>query len=153
VFHRSISRTRFGLASAAVVALLVLSAGSVAADTGPGGDGTFNQKGNSADAFAGGCLSNGDDTSTCWDVGLSGFAGKMSDSLSGVTHTDQVCVFRDGYTVVDATGELLADPVSEGGCKADLPTGTLRFGKDLAWVTLATTAFEIHTCRSRCIEI
>ena len=108
MFHRSISPTRFGLASAAVIALLVLSAGSVATDTGPGGDGTFTQKGSSADAFAGGCLSNGDDTSTCWDVRLYVFAGKMSDSLSGVTHADQVCVFRDGYTVVDATGELLA---------------------------------------------
>ena len=87
---------------------MVLSVGSVAADTGPGGDETFTQKGKSADAFASGCLSNGDDTSTCWDVRLYVFAGKMSDSLSGVTHADQVCVFRDGYTVVDATGELLA---------------------------------------------
>jgi long-chain acyl-CoA synthetase len=39
--------------SAAVIALLVLSAGSVAADTNPG-PGTFTQNGKSADVYSGG---------------------------------------------------------------------------------------------------
>jgi hypothetical protein len=109
VFHRSMSRSRFGLASAAIVALLVLSTGSVAADTTPGGDGTFTQNGKTADAYSSDCSSNGDGTTTCSDVGLSIFAGKMSDSFSGVTHANQVCVSIGSFTYDDETGESLAD--------------------------------------------
>jgi hypothetical protein len=143
VFHRSTPRTRFGLMSAAIIALLVLSAGSVAADTGPG-VGTFTQNGKSADTYAGDCDSNGDGTSTCWDAGLSVFAGKMSDSLSGVTHSNQVCAFVDSYTYDETTGDYVGDPTYESGCKVDLPSGTLTFGRNLSSATLATTTIAIQ---------
>ena len=145
MFHRSTSRSRFGLASAAVlVSLLALSAGSVAADTTPPVDGTFTQNGTSADAYGGGCTSNGDDTTTCIDLGLSVFAGKMSDSFSGVSHRNQICASVSTYTFDDATGEYVGDPLFESGCEVDLPNGTLRVGKDLTSVTLATTTISIQ---------
>jgi hypothetical protein len=142
VFHRSMSRLRFGLASAAIVALLVLSTGSVAADTTPGGDGTFTQNGKTADAYSSDCSSNGDGTTTCSDVGLSIFAGKMSDSFSGVTHANQVCVSIGSFTYDDETGESLAD-FYESGCQVDLAKGTIQFGKGLSSATLATTTISI----------
>lgn len=142
MFTRSTPRTRFGLASVAVIALLVLSAGSVAADTSPG-TGTFTQNGKSADAYAGGCDSNGDGTSTCWDGGLSVFAGKMSDNFSGVSHANQVCVNLDTYTIDDATGDYVGEPIFESGCTVDLPNSTLTFGRNLTSATLATTTISI----------
>jgi hypothetical protein len=140
----SAHRSRFGLAGAAVIALLVLSTGSVAAATGPGTDGRFTQNGKSADASAGDCTSNGDGTTTCSDVGLSVFAGKMSDTLTGVTHLNEVCASLSSYTFDDATGDGVGDPVFEGGCRTDLPTGALRFGTDLTSATLAPTTITIQ---------
>ena len=136
-------RARFGLASVAVIAMLVISTGSVAADTGPG-PGTFTQNGKNADVYTGGCDSNGDGTSTCWDVGLSVFAGKMSDSFSGVSHANQVCVNIDSYTVDDATGDYVGDPTFESGCEVDLPNGRLTFGRNLTSATLATTTISVQ---------
>jgi hypothetical protein len=145
VFQRSRPRFRSALTSAAVIALLVLSTGSVAAATpAPGGDATFSQNGKGADASSVGCVSNGDGTSTCSDVGISAFVGKMSDNVSGVTHANQVCVSLDLYTLDDATKTLVGDPVSEAGCKADLPNGTIVFGSKLTAVTLATTTISIQ---------
>ena len=145
MFQRSRPRFRSALTSAAVIALLVLSTGSVAAATpAPGGDATFSQNGKGADASSVGCVSNGDGTSTCSDVGISAFVGKMSDSVSGVIHDNQVCVWMDRYTAIDATGALVGDPVSEAGCKADLPNGTIVFGSKLTAVTLATTTISIQ---------
>jgi hypothetical protein len=143
VFHRSTPRTRFGLMSPVVIALLVLSAGSVAADTNPG-PGTFTQNGKTADVYSGGCDSNGDGTSSCWDAGLSVFAGKMTDSFSGVSHANQVCANVDSYIVDDATGDYIGEPVFESGCKVDLPNGSLTFGRSLASATLATTTISIQ---------
>ena len=145
MFERTRPRFRSALTAAAVIALLVLSTGSAAAATpAPGVDATFSQNGKGADASSGGCVSNGDGTSTCSDVGISAFVGKMSDSVSGVIHDNQVCVWMDRYTAIDATGALVGDPVSEAGCKADLPNGTIVFGSKLTAVTLATTTISIQ---------
>lgn len=138
-------RTRVGLASAAVIALLVLTTGSVFADTtGPGGDAIFSQNGKSADVGAGTCVSNGDDTETCTNVGISVFAGRMSDSISGVTHANQVCASHETFTYSEATGEYLGEPVFEYGCQVDLPAGILSFGRKLSTVTLRATTVSIQ---------
>jgi hypothetical protein len=129
--------------SLAVIGILVLSAGSAAADTNPG-LGTFTQNGKTADVYSGGCDSNGNGTSTCWDAGLSIFAGKMSDSFSGVSHANQVCANVDSYTVDDATGDYIGEPVFESGCKVDLPNGRMTFGRNLASAALATTTLSIQ---------
>lgn len=144
VIQRSTSRRRFGLASAAVIALLVLSTGSAAADTSPGGDARFSQTGKSADAGSGECISNGDGTTTCSFVGISVFAGKMSDSVSGVTHVNQVCVFSDSFTFSDETGELVGEPLVESGCEVDLPSGRLVFGAKLTTAKLAATTVSVQ---------
>ena len=68
----------------------------------------------------------------------------MSDSFSGVSHRNQVCAYVSTYTFDDATGEYVGDPVFESGCEVDLPNGTLRIGKDLTSVTLATTTISIQ---------
>ena len=145
MFQRSRPRFRSALTSAAVIALLVLSTGSVAAATpAPGGDATFSQNGKGADASSVGCVSNGDGTSTCSDVGISVFVGKMSDNVSDVTHFNQVCVTLDNYTIDDATKTLVGEYVTENGCKVDLPNGTLHFGSGLTSVTLAPTTISIQ---------
>jgi hypothetical protein len=144
VIQQSAPRFRLGLASAAVIALLVLSTGSVAADTTPGGDGTFTQNGTSAEAFGGDCTPNGNDTTTCSEVGLSVFVGKMSDSFSGVSHANQVCAYVASYTFDDTRGDYVGDPVFESGCQVDLPKGSLQVGKNLSSVTLASTTISIQ---------
>jgi hypothetical protein len=134
------------LASAAVIALLVLSTGSVFADTtpGPGGDAKFSQNGKSAEASAGACVSNGDDTQTCTYDGISVFAGKFSDSVSGVTHANQVCAFHETYTFSEDKGDYVGEPVSEYGCAVDLPAGVLVFGSKLTTVTLHQTTLSLQ---------
>jgi hypothetical protein len=137
-------RFRIGLAWAAVLALVVLSTGTVAASTGPGTDKAYSQSGSTADAFSGGCASNGDGTTTCWNVGINVFSGKMSDSFSGVVHANQVCVYLDRYVFDDTTGDFVGDPRYESGCKVDLPKGTLQFGRNLTGMSLATTVVTIQ---------
>lgn len=132
------------MASAAVIALLVLSTGSAAADTSPGGDARFSQNGKSAEASSGECTSNGDGTTTCSSVGISVFAGKMSDSISGVTHANQVCAFIDNVTFDDETGEPVGEPIFESGCEVDLPSGRLVFGTKLTTARLATTTVAVQ---------
>ena len=144
MFQRSRPRYRSALTSVAVIALLVLSTGSAAAATGPGGDATFTQNGKSADASSGGCVSNETGTSTCSFVGISVFAGKMSDNVSGVTHANQVCVTLDNYTIDDVTKALVGEYVTGNGCRVDLPNGTLQFGSGLTSVTLAPTTISIQ---------
>jgi hypothetical protein len=144
MFHRSTSRSRFASAAAAGLVLLMLSVGSVAADTAPPGGGTFTQNGTSADVFGGRCIPNGDDTSTCSDLGLSVFVGKMSDSATRATHANQVCAHLGTYVVDDVTGDILGDPVFESGCEVDVPNGTLRIGKGLTSVSLSTTTIEVN---------
>jgi hypothetical protein len=144
MLHRSTSRSRFGSAAAAVLVLLMLSAGAVAADTAPPSGGTFTQNGTSADASGGRCTSNGDDTTTCSELGLSVFAGRMSDSFSRLTHRNQACAYLSTYTYSDVTGDLVGDPVFESGCAVDLPNSTIGIGKGLTSVSLATTTVEVY---------
>jgi hypothetical protein len=144
MFDRSMPRPRLAWIAAAVLTLMVLSAGTALADTTPPASGTFTQNGTSADVFGSSCTPNGNDTTTCSDVGLFVFAGKMSDSFSGVSHGNQVCANVGTYTFDDATGDLVGDPVFESGCEVDLPRGTLQVGKDLSSVALATTSVEIY---------
>lgn len=144
MIQRSTPRSRLGLASAAVIALLVLSTGSVFADTTPGGDAKFSQNGKSAEASTGTCVSNGDDTQTCTYDGISVFAGKFSDNVSGVTHGNQVCAFHETYTFSEDKGEYVGEPVSEYGCAVDLPAGVLVFGSKLTTVTLHQTTLSLQ---------
>jgi hypothetical protein len=144
MFHRSSPRSRFAWIATALLALMVLSAGTVAADTTPTPSGTFTQNGTSAEVFASSCTPNGDDTTTCSDLGLFVFAGKMSDTFSGVSHGSQVCANVGMYTFDDATGEIVGDPIFESGCEVDLPKGTVQVGKNLSSVALATTTIEVH---------
>ena len=145
MLDRSVPGAKRALMSVAVIALLVLSTGSAAADTGPApaADLKFSQNGSSADAGAGGCTSNGDGSSTCWNTSLSVFVGKMSDSLTGVSHLNQICVFSDRYTADDETGDLIGEPVFESGCVVDLPSGTLRVASDLSSATLLATTISV----------
>lgn len=143
MLQRSTIRSRFGLAGAALIALLVLSTGAVSADTGPIG-GTFTQNGKSADAGSGDCVSNGDGTVTCSGLGISVFLGKMSDSVSGVTHANQACAYTDRFTYSEATGEIVGEYISEYGCEVDLPSGQLAFGRNLSTATLKTTTVTLE---------
>jgi hypothetical protein len=68
----------------------------------------------------------------------------MSDSFSGVTHSNQVCAFLDSYTYDETTGDYVGDPISESGCTVDLPSGKLTFGRNLSSATLATTTITIQ---------
>jgi hypothetical protein len=130
--------------SIVVIGLLMASAGTAAADTGPVGDGTFTQNGMSAEVTSGACTSNGDDTTSCSDADLFVFVGKMSDDLSGVTHANQVCLSLSTYTFDDVTGEMVGDPTYESGCDVDLPKGAIRSGAKLASVTLAARTITIQ---------
>src|SRR4051794_36969612 len=98
-------------ATVAVVGLLAVSVGPVAADTTPGGDASYSQNGSTAELYAGSCTDNGNDTFTCLEHDISVFSGKMTDSISGVTHSSQVCASVSSYTVDAITGEYLGDPV------------------------------------------
>jgi hypothetical protein len=138
-------RSRLALVAATVATLLIVTTGAVAADTGPGGDGTFTQNGKSADVQSSECLSNGDGTVTCSMIGLSGFLGKLSDSVTGVTHANQVCAWLGVYTFDEETGEIVGEPSQESGCVVDLPSGALRFGTNLDWATLAATTVAVQT--------
>ena len=148
MFDRSKARSRFAWISAAVLTLMVLSAGTVAADTTPR-ERDVTQNGTSAEVYASSCTANGDDTTTCSDLGLFVFAGKMSDSFSGVSHGNQVCANVGTYTFDDATGELVGDPVFESGCEVDLPKGTVQIGSNPSSVTLASTTIEVYQVHLR----
>jgi hypothetical protein len=145
MFQSSRSRTRIGFSIAAVIALLALSTGAVAADTtGPGGDGTWTQDGKGADAYGyGGCVVNQDATATCTDVGVSVFVGKMSSSLSGVTHGNQVCVSVDRYTYDTESGDLVNEVLGQG-CDVDVPSGTITFASGLSSVTLSSRTISVE---------
>src|SRR5688572_15095614 len=82
----------------ATAALLVPSAGSVAADTAPSAAGTFTQNGTSADVFTSTCTPDADDTTTCSEQGISVFTGKMTEPVTGARHGNQVCVYASTYT-------------------------------------------------------
>jgi hypothetical protein len=126
----------------AAIALLAISAGSVAADTTPAIGGTFTQHGTSADVFASTCEPGAADTTTCIEQGISAFTGKMTESVSGTRFRNQICVHRATYSY-DGTGELVGEPTFEFGCVVDRPAGVVTIGKDLSSVTLATTTIEV----------
>lgn len=138
----SISGRPAALAAAAVIGLFVLSAAPVAAATPPPGSVSYSQNGNSAYVDAGGCISNGDETWSCTTEDITMFSGKMTDSVSGVTHSTQLCASVYSYTYSELTGEY-SDDHYESGCRADLPNGTIRLDSKLGSASLATTTLTI----------
>jgi hypothetical protein len=147
-------RTRLGLASAAMLVLVAVSSAPVSADTGPVGDGTYTQNGTSAYLSSGDCRSNGDGTSTCSQAELSVFVGKMRDTLSGVTHSRQVCYFTATSTYDDETGEILDGFGYDAGCADESSIKSLSVGSKLSSVVLAATTISIQrfTCEDKAEE-
>jgi hypothetical protein len=138
------SVVRLAAATAAVVALLAVSVGPVAADTTPGGDASYSQNGSTAELYASSCTDNGNATFTCVEQQIRIFSGKMTDSVSGVTHSSQVCAAAGTYTVDAITGDYLGDPVYEYGCRVDLAKGAIRFGSKLSSASLSATHVTIE---------
>jgi hypothetical protein len=134
---------RLAATTAAVVGLLAVSVGPVAADTTPGGDASYSQNGSTAELYASSCTDNGDDTLTCVEQEIGMFSGKMTDSVSGVTHSSQVCAAVGTYTIDLNSGDYLGDPIFERGCRADLATGVIHFGSKLSRASLAATSITI----------
>jgi hypothetical protein len=151
MIHVSTVRVRLGLASATMLVLVAVSSGPVAADTGPVGDGTFTQNGTSAYFSSGDSLSNGDGTTTYSQTELSVFVGKMRDTVSGVTHSRQVCFFTAVSTYDDETGEIVDGLGYEAGCVSDISSKSLVVGTKLSSVTLAATTISVQrfTCEDK----
>lgn len=139
-----LARFRIAVVTTAALGLIALSAGPVAADTTPPTDGFYTQNGSAADLYSSDCIANGDDTTTCVDQQLSIFIGKMSDSLSGVTHSSQLCIAVSRSTFSDLTGEYVGAPVWFQGCRVDLPSGTIRIDSKLTSATLAATHVTVQ---------
>lgn len=135
---------RLAAVTTAATALIALSAGPVAADTTPPGDAFYSQNGSSAELFASDCTANGHHTVTCADQQVYVFTGKMTDSLSGVTHTSQLCVSLSNYTYSELTGDYVGTPTFEQGCRVDLPTGTIKIDSKLRSASLATTHLTVQ---------
>ena len=131
------SGLRLAAATAAAVGMIATSVGAVAADTTPPGDASYSQNGHSAELYGETCTSNGDDTVSCLGHGLSVFTGKMTDSVTGVTHASQVCASLSSYTYSELTGEYVGLPTFEAGCRVDVPAGTIRIDAKLKSATLA----------------
>ena len=144
-------RARLGLASATMLVLVAVSSAPVAADTGPVGDGTFTQNGTNAYVSSDDCISNENGTTTCSQTELSVFVGKMSDSVSGVTHSRQVCFFTATSTYDDETGEIVDGFGYEAGCVEDISSKSLIVGAKLSSVALAATTISIQrfTCEDK----
>jgi hypothetical protein len=140
--HASSGR-RVALVSAAVLGLLVASVGSVSADTTPPGDVSYSQAGSYAELYASRCTSNGDDTVSCAEEYISVFSGRMTDSVSGVTRSNQLCVSVASYTYSELAGEYVGSPSFERGCRTDLPSGAFRIDSKLASATLADTPVAV----------
>lgn len=139
-----LARLRIAVVTTAALGLIALSAGPVAADTTPPVDGYYTQNGSAADLYASDCVANGDDTTTCVDQQLSIFIGKMSDNLSGVTHSSQLCVSVSRATFSDLTGEYVGTPAWFQGCRVDLPSGTIRIDSKLTSATLISTHVTVE---------
>ena len=135
---------RVAAATAAVVGMIAASVGPVAADTTPPGDASYSQNGSSAELFGGDCTANGDDTVTCVGQQIYVFTGKMTDSVTGVTHANQVCASISSYTYSELTGEYVGTPTFEQGCRVDVPTGTIRIDSKLKSATLVATHLTIQ---------
>jgi len=144
VINHSLSGLRIAAATAAVVGLLAMSVGPVAADTTPGGDASYSQNGSTAELDASSCTDNGDDTMTCSEQQIGIFSGKMTDSVSGVIHSSQVCASVGSYTFDLNTGGYIGEPIFERGCRADLATGVIHFESKLSGASLAATKITLE---------
>ena len=142
--NHSFSGLRVSAVAAAAIGLLVLSALPAAAATPPTGDKSYSQNGSTAEVSSTTCAEHGDNTVSCTDESIGAFVGKMTDSFSGVTHLNQVCVSVGTYTFDMTTGEYVGEPVFERGCATDLPSGVIRIDSKLAWATLAPTTLTIE---------
>jgi hypothetical protein len=129
--------------SALALGLLVLSAGAAAADTTPPGDASYSQNGSSADAYSSTCTVDGDVTS-CVEQQIYAFVGKMTDSVTGVSHASQLCVYLSTYSFSETTGEYIGTPLFEQGCRTDLPSGAIRIDSKLSTATLAPTIVSVE---------
>jgi hypothetical protein len=122
----------------ALIALLVVGVGPVAADTTGGGNGT------AATAFQdGGCTDNGDGTVTCSGTQLDAFKDKVSG--------DFVCYDEFWYTFDQDTGDQLSSSDSSG-CAEN--TGNVTVDRltsvDVASTDIALTTFSCDA--NDCIE-
>ena len=144
MINHSFSGLRATAAAAAVIGRLVVSVAPVAAATTPPGTTSYSQSGSSAEAFSSSCTSNGDATQTCSDQQIYVFTGKMTDSLSGKTHSSQVCASLAHYTYSELTGDFVGTPSFEQGCRVDVPTGTIKIDAKLHWATLVATHVSIE---------
>jgi hypothetical protein len=135
-------RSRSARIAAGVIAILMLTAGSVAADTGPIGDKSYSQSGLSAHANATPCTETGD-ILTCTDVSVSAFVGKLNDGTN-VTHPNQVCVSIDTWSFDLALGEPVGQPTFEHGCRLDLAKGAVSIDSKLGWASLASTSLTVE---------
>src|SRR5215210_142089 len=124
------SGLRLTLGCVVAAGLIAASAGPVAADTTPPGDATFSQNGSSAELYAADCATDAD-TTTCSDESIYIFVGKMTDTLTGVTHASQVCVGLSTYSYSESNGEYIGNPSFEQGCRVDLPTGAIKIDSKL----------------------
>jgi hypothetical protein len=134
---------RLAASTFAVAAMIAATAGPVAADTTPPGDASYSQNGSSVDLYASSCTSDGETTS-CTEQGLYAFVGKLTDSVSGVAHTSQLCVSLASYAYSELTGEIVGTPSFEGGCRVDLPAGTLTIDSKLRSATLSPTTVSVE---------
>jgi hypothetical protein len=135
---------RLTVTTAALAGLIAVSAGPVAAATTPPGDATYSQNGNTAETYGSSCTPNGDDTVSCVDQGIAVFVGKMSDSVTGVTHSSQLCASLSTYTFSELTGEVVGTPSFLQGCRVDLPSGTIRIDGKLNSATVAATHLTVQ---------
>jgi hypothetical protein len=123
--------------------LIAASAGPVAADTTPPGDASYSQNGGSAELSASDCSTDGDIT-TCSDEQIYVFAGKMTDSVTGVTHASQVCAALSSYSYSETDGTYVGTPSFEQGCRVDLPTGSIKIDSKLNSAALAPTTVHVE---------
>ena len=138
------SALRRAAGAVAVVGMIAVSAGPVAADTTPPGDATYTQNGSVARVDLGTCLFTTEDVISCTTSFVEIFNGKLSDDISGVTHANQLCVDIARYAFSSSTGEFVGEPTFEHGCAVDLPSGVIRFDSKLAWATLASTTVTVE---------
>ena len=134
---------RVGMTGTVLIALLAISTGPVAADTTPPGDASYRQVGSGADAFSSDCTTDGD-TTTCANEQISVFIGKMTDSVTGVSHSSQLCVMVESYTYSELTGEFVGSPTFDQGCRTDVPAGAIRIDSKLRSASLAPTTVSVE---------
>lgn len=134
---------RLAITLLTVAGVLAASAAPATADTTPPGDASYSQSGSSAELYASDCSTDGDATS-CTEQQISAFVGRMSDSVSGVTHVSQLCVAVSHYTYSESGGEFIGFPSFERGCLVDLPAGAIRIDTKLRTATLASTTVRVQ---------